>query len=97
MHYPIYKCCSKPLYTSTFKGLVVDLSLSILERNQSREFFRETSCQEAFRLIKIELNYLYDVLFTKIHACDASQARLLLSISILHRSCCLLFPFPFSI
>ncbi|WOG86628.1 hypothetical protein DCAR_0205845 [Daucus carota subsp. sativus] len=49
-----------------FKGLVVDLDLSINERNQSREFFLATSCKDAFWLVEVELNYLYDVLYTKL-------------------------------
>ncbi|KAK1398660.1 hypothetical protein POM88_008523 [Heracleum sosnowskyi] len=54
------------VYFTAFKGLVVDLILSIHERNQSREFFLAVSCEDAFRLVEVELNYLYDVLFTKL-------------------------------
>ncbi|XP_017252111.2 uncharacterized protein LOC108222725 [Daucus carota subsp. sativus] len=54
------------LYFTAFKGLVVDLILSIHERNQSREFFLAKSCDDAFKLVEVELNYLYDVLFTKL-------------------------------
>ncbi|KAK1382161.1 hypothetical protein POM88_019896 [Heracleum sosnowskyi] len=54
------------VYFTAFKGLVVDLNLNIYERNQSREFFLATSCEDAFKLVEVELNYLYDVLFTKI-------------------------------
>ncbi|KAL8090823.1 uncharacterized protein LOC141696789 [Apium graveolens] len=54
------------VYFTAFKGLVVDLDLSIHERNQSREFFLTTSCKEAFWIVEVELNYLYDVLYTKL-------------------------------
>ncbi|KAK1382162.1 hypothetical protein POM88_019897 [Heracleum sosnowskyi] len=54
------------VYFTVFKKLAVDLILSVHERNQSRLFFLETSCEDAFRLVEIELNYLYDVLFTKL-------------------------------
>uniref|UniRef100_A0A166CV02 DUF4220 domain-containing protein n=1 Tax=Daucus carota subsp. sativus TaxID=79200 RepID=A0A166CV02_DAUCS len=54
------------LLFTVFKGLVVDLSVSILERNQSRDLFLAKSSADAFRLVEVELNYLYDVLFTKI-------------------------------
>ncbi|KAL8090822.1 uncharacterized protein LOC141696823 [Apium graveolens] len=54
------------VYFTVFKKLAVDLILSVHERNQSRLFFLETSCESAFRLVEIELNYLYDVLFTKL-------------------------------
>ncbi|XP_017234193.1 uncharacterized protein LOC108208202 [Daucus carota subsp. sativus] len=54
------------VYFTAFKGLVVNLRLSIHERNQSREFFLATSCKDSFNLVEVELNYIYDVLFTKI-------------------------------
>ncbi|XP_017239380.1 uncharacterized protein LOC108212162 [Daucus carota subsp. sativus] len=54
------------VYSTAFKGLVVDLSVSISQRNQSREFFLQRSIEQAFRLVELELDYLYDVLFTKI-------------------------------
>ena len=72
------------VYFKAFKGLLVDLSLSIHIRNESRDFFLATSCKDAFRLVEIELNYLYDV---SVHqdSCVASQTRLLLSNSIIYR------------
>ncbi|KAK1382282.1 hypothetical protein POM88_020017 [Heracleum sosnowskyi] len=54
------------VYFTTFKGLVVDLTLKSHERNQSREFFLATSCKEAFRIVEVELKYFYDALFTKL-------------------------------
>ncbi|KAL1827841.1 hypothetical protein ACET3Z_006253 [Daucus carota] len=37
---------------------------STIQRDQSREFF--TSCRHAFRIVEVELNFFYDVLFTKL-------------------------------
>lgn len=53
-------------YFETFKGLVVDLIFSFRERNQSRDFFLARSAEDAFRVVEVELNFLYEVLFTKL-------------------------------
>ncbi|XP_057764669.1 uncharacterized protein LOC130985617 [Salvia miltiorrhiza] len=54
------------LYFEIFKGLIVDLIFSSRDRNKSRDFFRERSAEDAFEVISIELNFMYDVLFTKV-------------------------------
>ncbi|XP_059664018.1 uncharacterized protein LOC132309751 [Cornus florida] len=48
-----------------FKRLLVDLLLSTTNRNFSRKFFFQMTCEVAFRVIEVELNFMYDVLFTK--------------------------------
>ncbi|KAL1834265.1 hypothetical protein DCAR_0104438 [Daucus carota subsp. sativus] len=53
-------------YFETFKGLVVGLIFSFRERNQSRDFFLARSAEDAFRVVEVELNFLYEVLFTKL-------------------------------
>lgn len=53
-------------YFETFKGLVVDLIFSFRERNQSRDFFLARSADDAFRVIEVELNFIYEVLYTKL-------------------------------
>ncbi|PKI41528.1 uncharacterized protein LOC116203925 isoform X2 [Punica granatum] len=50
----------------TFKGLIVDLIFSFRERDNSRAFFHNTKAEEALSLIEVELNFFYDVLYTKI-------------------------------
>ncbi|KAF8009957.1 hypothetical protein BT93_J0820 [Corymbia citriodora subsp. variegata] len=50
---------------STFKGLIVDLIFSFRERKESMKFFRSRSPKDAFRVIEAELNFFYDVLYTK--------------------------------
>ncbi|KAK1377115.1 Calcium uniporter protein [Heracleum sosnowskyi] len=53
-------------YFVTFKGLVVDLIFSLRERNQSRDFFLTRSAEDAFKIVEAELNFFYEVLFTKL-------------------------------
>ncbi|KAH6784845.1 hypothetical protein C2S52_009804 [Perilla frutescens var. hirtella] len=52
-------------FFDVFKGLVVDHMFSFHERNESRFFFFERTASDAFRVMEVELNFLYDVLFTK--------------------------------
>lgn len=49
-----------------FKGLIVDLIFSFHERHESRLFFCERTPEEAFNLISVELNFMYEVLYTKV-------------------------------
>ncbi|KAK6124017.1 hypothetical protein DH2020_042233 [Rehmannia glutinosa] len=53
-------------FFETFKGLIVDLIFSFRERNQSRDFFLKRTAEDAFRVIEVELNFIYEVLFTKV-------------------------------
>lgn len=53
-------------YFTNFKGLVVDIIFSFRDRNQSRDFFLARNSKDAFRVVEVELNFLYDVLFTKL-------------------------------
>ncbi|KAM3288647.1 hypothetical protein P3S67_022077 [Capsicum chacoense] len=48
-----------------FKGLIVDLIFDFRQRNESRNFFLSLEANDAFRVIEVELNFIYDVLFTK--------------------------------
>ncbi|XP_073311774.1 uncharacterized protein [Primulina huaijiensis] len=53
-------------FFETFKGLIVDLIFSSRERNQSREFFLERNAEDAFRVIEVELSFIYESLFSKV-------------------------------
>ncbi|MBA0593222.1 uncharacterized protein LOC105764956 [Gossypium raimondii] len=53
-------------YFLIFKGLVVDLIFSFRERNESREFFKKRKPIDALRVIEVELNFIYEVLYTKV-------------------------------
>lgn len=54
------------LYFNKFKGLIVDLIFSFRERNESRDFFLERTPIDALKVIEVELNFIYEVLFTKV-------------------------------
>ncbi|KAF3451588.1 hypothetical protein FNV43_RR07683 [Rhamnella rubrinervis] len=49
-----------------FKGLVVDLIFSFRERRESQLFFHKRTSEDAFKVISVELNFMYDVLYTKV-------------------------------
>ncbi|CAA2982889.1 Hypothetical predicted protein [Olea europaea subsp. europaea] len=49
-----------------FRGLIVDHMFSFQERDESRRFFLGLKkAQDAFRVMEVELNFMYDALFTK--------------------------------
>ncbi|THU63268.1 hypothetical protein C4D60_Mb01t13950 [Musa balbisiana] len=49
----------------TFKRLIVDLILSFHDRNESQSFFLKRSPIQAFKVIEIELSFVYEMLYTK--------------------------------
>ena len=49
-----------------FKGLIVDLIFSFRERHESRIFFQNIKSEEALKVIAVELNFIYEVLYTKV-------------------------------
>ncbi|KAF3619689.1 hypothetical protein FXO38_32779 [Capsicum annuum] len=48
-----------------FKGLIVDLIFDFCQRNEIQNFFLILEAIDAFRVIEVEHNFIYDVLFTK--------------------------------
>ncbi|KAF8401928.1 hypothetical protein HHK36_012879 [Tetracentron sinense] len=52
-------------FFKTFKLLFADLILSFENVGHSRTFFQETSCKQAFKVVNMELGFMYDVLYTK--------------------------------
>ncbi|KAL9673789.1 hypothetical protein QQ045_030051 [Rhodiola kirilowii] len=65
----------------TFKGLIVDLPLSSKDRNESREFFLKRTVKEVFGVMEVELNLMYDVLYTKMGIVNNLMGYLLRLIS----------------
>ena len=63
----------------TFKPLFADLILSFQDRENSRSFFQQKETgKEAFKVIEIELGFMYDLLLTKaglIHSWPGSICR----------------------
>ena len=53
------------MFFMTFKQLFADLILSIQDKVNSQSFFQKASCEEAFKVIEVELGFMFDVLFTK--------------------------------
>ncbi|XP_076899422.1 uncharacterized protein LOC143553285 [Bidens hawaiensis] len=49
-----------------YMGLYVDTIFNFNEWNESRDFFLKLSAENAFRVVEVELNFMYDVLFTKL-------------------------------
>ncbi|KAL8483317.1 hypothetical protein ACS0TY_026125 [Phlomoides rotata] len=52
-------------YFKVFKGLIVDDMFSFHERNESSNFFFHKQAADAFKIMEVELNFMYDVLYTK--------------------------------
>ncbi|KAI8001493.1 hypothetical protein LOK49_LG09G00519 [Camellia lanceoleosa] len=50
----------------TFKGLIADLIFSFRERSLSRDFFLKRTARDAFRVVEVELNFIYEILYTKV-------------------------------
>ncbi|KAK7824691.1 uncharacterized protein LOC111996904 [Quercus suber] len=53
-------------FFNIFKGLIVDLIFSFRERHDSRLFFQNRESEDAFKVIAVELNFIYEVLYTKV-------------------------------
>ncbi|KAI5312354.1 hypothetical protein L3X38_041527 [Prunus dulcis] len=53
------------IFLKVFKRLFADLILSIHDILNSRSFFLNRSCNEAFQVIEIELGFMYDLFYTK--------------------------------
>jgi hypothetical protein len=64
-----------------FKGLIVGLLLSSKDRELSRDFFLTRTATEAFRLIQYELNFMYEVLHTKVNVVRCPTGYLLRAFS----------------
>lgn len=73
-------------YFNIFKGLIVDLIFSFKDRNESRKFFHSIDAEDALKVLEVELNFIYEVLFTKavvVHSVIGYVFRLLSFILVL--------------
>uniref|UniRef100_A0A0D3AUB7 DUF4220 domain-containing protein n=1 Tax=Brassica oleracea var. oleracea TaxID=109376 RepID=A0A0D3AUB7_BRAOL len=52
-------------YFNIFKSLVVDLTFTFQQRAESKRFFSEIKPDEALRISEVELNFIYEALYTK--------------------------------
>ena len=57
--------CEAYSFFKVFKQLFADLILSLHDMENSRFFFKSCTCQTAFRIIEIELGFIFDVFYTK--------------------------------
>ncbi|XP_030945750.1 uncharacterized protein LOC115970228 [Quercus lobata] len=53
-------------YFDIFKGLIVELIFSFRERNESRVFFQRINEEDTLKIIDLELNFIYEALYTKV-------------------------------
>lgn len=54
-------------FFQTFRGLIVGTIFSFRERNQSRDFFLARTAEDAFGVVEVELNFIYEALYTKVN------------------------------
>ncbi|PIA50835.1 hypothetical protein AQUCO_01200243v1 [Aquilegia coerulea] len=52
-------------YVKTFKRLIANLIFSFNDRKESRAFFKKLTAKDAFRVVEAELNFIYEILYTK--------------------------------
>ncbi|XP_021758050.1 uncharacterized protein LOC110723076 [Chenopodium quinoa] len=57
-----------------FKGLLADAFLSLEDREESRSFFLDKAASKVYRVIEIELNFVYDIFYTKVFLLQKKQA-----------------------
>ncbi|XP_034680006.1 uncharacterized protein LOC117910058 [Vitis riparia] len=53
------------LFENQFRHLYADLILSLDDQNTSERFIKELSFEDAFKVVEMELSFMYDVLYTK--------------------------------
>ncbi|THG07100.1 uncharacterized protein LOC114286468 [Camellia sinensis] len=70
-------------FFQTFKGLIVDLIFSFRERDQSRTFFLNRTAREAFKVVEVELNFFYEILYTKAQVLQSKFGYFLRLVSFL--------------
>ncbi|XP_052180448.1 uncharacterized protein LOC127793773 isoform X2 [Diospyros lotus] len=49
----------------TFNVLIADIILGFMERVESQYFFLHRTAKDAFKLVEVELNFFYEILYTK--------------------------------
>ncbi|KAL2536794.1 hypothetical protein Fot_18185 [Forsythia ovata] len=70
-------------FFQTFKGLIVENMFSFRERNESRKFFFQRTAIDAFKVMEVELNFIYDALYTKMDTVHSKVGYLFRFISFL--------------
>ncbi|XP_042514856.1 uncharacterized protein LOC122089307 isoform X2 [Macadamia integrifolia] len=65
-----------------FKRLIFDVILTFHDRNESRSFFTKKSWDKAYKVVEIELGFLYEVLYTKAAVVHTLKGLILRFISV---------------
>ena len=60
-----------------FKNLFADLILGFDDRNHSQSLFNKISSDKAFRMVEMELGFMYDILYTKATVIHSSHGWIL--------------------
>ncbi|XP_023895547.2 uncharacterized protein LOC112007437 [Quercus suber] len=68
-------------FFETYKQLFADLILSIQDKVNSQSFFQKEYYEEAFKVIEVELGFMFDVFFTKAFMVYSKKGCLLRLIS----------------
>ncbi|XP_021838332.1 uncharacterized protein [Spinacia oleracea] len=80
-------------FYTKFKGLLADAFLSLEDREESRSFFLDKAASKVYRVVEIELNFVYDIFYTKVFLLQKKRAyvRILSFLSVV--AALLLFSF----
>ncbi|XP_052184179.1 uncharacterized protein LOC127796196 isoform X2 [Diospyros lotus] len=54
------------VFSQAFKGLIADLVFGFAQRLFSQDFFLDLTSKDAFKIVEVELNFLYEILYTKV-------------------------------
>ncbi|KAL5835251.1 hypothetical protein ACOSQ4_014748 [Xanthoceras sorbifolium] len=68
-------------YFQIVKGLIVNQVLGFRQYQESRDFFLNVTPEEAYKIIEVELNLIYEVLYTKIKVVCSVQGCIIRFIS----------------
>ncbi|KAL7211992.1 hypothetical protein ACSBR2_014786 [Camellia fascicularis] len=70
-------------FFQTFKGFLVDLRFSSGQRAKSRTFFLRRTARDAFKVVEAELNFIYEIVYTKVRVLQGKYGYLLRFVSFI--------------
>ncbi|XWS52771.1 hypothetical protein CRYUN_Cryun11dG0100900 [Craigia yunnanensis] len=69
-------------FFNTYKRLFADLILSFHDLEKSQSYFQRSPCHVAFKVIEVELGFVYDILYTKASIVYSNLGVFLRSVSL---------------